>query len=76
MKSSYPQGIVLKYKALILAFICLSLSWSISFGQTTYTFNGTVNGAIDEDPLIGAAVQINGTGYGGITDFEGKYMYV
>lgn len=55
--------------------ILLSFLILVSLGVTAQ--QGTINGVVIDgafnEPLIGGTVAVEGTGVGGITDFEGKY---
>lgn len=57
-------------KKQILLF-CLALISLYSYAQTTV--RGVVTSATDREPLIGATVQVKGTGNGTITGFNGDY---
>ncbi|NMA72933.1 MAG: TonB-dependent receptor [Bacteroidales bacterium] len=57
-------------KKLILL-LCLALVGLCSYAQNTV--KGVVASATDNEPLIGATVQIKGSGTGTITDFDGNY---
>jgi len=52
---------------LLMALLCSSSLWA------QQTVSGTVTGADDDAPLIGASVVVQGTSIGTITDFEGRY---
>ena len=48
----------------------------LTFGQVlaqSQTISGTVRNAADDEPVIGASVQIKGSSKGTITDFDGKF---
>ncbi len=51
--------------------LCLALISLCSYAQTTV--KGVVTSATDNEPLIGATIQVKGTGTGTITDFDGNY---
>ena len=43
--------------------------------QSSYRFSGTITDAETQEPLIGAFVLLEGTGYGGVTDLDGNYEF-
>ena len=51
--------------------LCLALISLCSYAQTTV--KGVVTSATDKEPLIGATVQIKGSGAGTITGLDGDY---
>lgn len=53
--------------------VCLLLLSLCSYAQTL-TVKGTVTSASDKEPMIGATVQIKGTGNGSITGLDGDYI--
>ena len=53
--------------------MCLLLLSLCSYAQTL-TVKGTVTSASDKEPMIGATVQIKGTGNGSITGLDGDYI--
>ena len=58
-------------KFLLVLSICF-----IAFGQVlaqSQTISGTVLNAADDEPIIGASVQVKGTSKGTITDVDGKF---
>ena len=58
-------------KFLLLLSVCF-----IAFGQVlaqSQTISGTVLNAADDEPIIGASVQVKGTSKGTITDVDGKF---
>lgn len=60
---------------------CSLLFWALlcgglAFGQTTqYTFSGNVTDSNDGAPIPGASVYIESTTVGGVTDFDGNYVF-
>ena len=59
-------------KLLILFFVFCGFLLSASGQQRTIT--GTVTGAEDGEPVIGATVTVKGTTLGATTDMDGKYQ--
>ena len=57
--------------AVLLCFLTSSSIW----GQSQYTFNGTVTESGTNLPLSGASVFIEGTSFGTISDFDGNYSF-
>ncbi|MEM6864142.1 MAG: carboxypeptidase-like regulatory domain-containing protein, partial [Bacteroidota bacterium] len=57
--------------AVLLCFLTSSSVW----GQSQYTFNGTVTESGTNLPLSGASVFIEGTSFGTISDFDGNYSF-
>ena len=55
---------------MFLSFVCLNISAQDSGG---ITLSGTVISSEDDQPIIGAAVYIEGTQYGTTTDLDGNY---
>ena len=58
-------------KFLLVLSVCF-----IAFGQVlaqSQTISGTVLNAADDEPIIGASVQVKGTSKGTITDVDGKF---
>lgn len=58
-------------KFLLVLSVCL-----IAFGQVwaqSQTISGTVLNAADDEPVIGASIQVKGTSKGTITDVDGKF---
>ena len=58
-------------KFLLALFVCI-----LTFGQVlaeSQKISGTVLNAADEEPVIGASVQVKGTSKGTITDVDGKF---
>lgn len=58
-------------KFLLVLSVCF-----IAFGQVlaqSQTISGTVRNAADDEPIIGASVQVKGTSKGTITDIDGKF---
>ena len=56
--------------------LVLSVCMITTFGQVlaqSQTISGTVLNAEDEQPVIGASVQVKGTSKGTITDVDGKF---
>lgn len=53
--------------------VCLLLLSLCGYAQTL-TVKGIVTSASDKEPMIGATVQIKGTGNGTITGLDGDYM--
>ncbi|MEM9687402.1 MAG: SusC/RagA family TonB-linked outer membrane protein, partial [Bacteroidota bacterium] len=53
-----------------LSFFLLMLCFNLLYAQTT-TVSGTVTS--EEEPLLGAVVQVKGTTKGTVTDFDGNY---
>ena len=51
---------------------CLALTSLCSYAQTI-TVKGVVTSASDKEPMIGATVQVKGTGTGTITSIDGDY---
>lgn len=56
-----------------LLIVCLLLLSLCSYAQTL-TVKGTVTSASDKEPMIGATVQVKGTGNGSITGLDGDYI--
>ena len=52
--------------------LCLALTSLCSYAQTI-TVKGVVTSASDKEPMIGATVQVTGTGTGTITSIDGDY---
>ena len=52
--------------------LCLALTSLCSYAQTI-TVKGVVTSASDKEPMIGATVQVKGTGTGTITSIDGDY---
>lgn len=52
--------------------MCLALTSLCSYAQTI-TVKGVVTSASDKEPMIGATVQVKGTGTGTITSIDGDY---
>ena len=69
--SNSPKPKVMK-KLLILFFVFCGFLLSVSGQQRTIT--GTVTGAEDGEPVIGATVTVRGTTLGATTDMTGKYQ--
>ncbi|MBQ9184670.1 MAG: SusC/RagA family TonB-linked outer membrane protein [Bacteroidales bacterium] len=61
-------------KKLILVLFLMSVALTV-FAQNSRKFTGTVTDVLGE-PLIGAAVLVEGTTEGAVTDFDGKYELV
>ncbi|MDL2255196.1 TonB-dependent receptor [Parabacteroides sp. OttesenSCG-928-K15] len=59
-------------KKLTYLLLCLTLSIGLANAQTR-TVTGTVTSAEDGEPVIGASIQVKGTSFGNITDFNGKF---
>ena len=59
------------YKKLCIVLTLLFLSYGAATAQTT--ISGTVFSADDNEPLIGANVQVEGTGKKAVTDIDGKF---
>ncbi len=55
---------------MFLSFVCLNISAQDSGG---ITLSGTVISSEDDQPVIGAAVYVEGTQYGTTTDLDGNY---
>lgn len=55
---------------MFLSFVCLNISAQDSGG---ITLSGTVISSEDDQPIIGAAVYVEGTQYGTTTDLDGNY---
>ena len=58
-------------KFLLFMSVCM-----LTFGQVlaqSQTISGTVLNAADDEPVIGASVQVKGTSRGTITDVDGKF---
>ena len=60
----------LKLKLTLMVLLLLNIA---VFAQDGYTLNGKVSDA-ENIPLIGASVQVEGTGSGVITDVDGSYQ--
>ena len=58
-------------KILLVLSVCL-LAIGQVWGQSQ-TISGTVRNAADDEPVIGASVQVKGTSRGTITDVDGKF---
>src|SRR5690625_7722208 len=54
-------------------FLFLLLGTSTSFLQAQTEVTGTVTSAADNQPLLGATVQVQGAQRGTTTDFDGNY---
>ena len=61
----------MKLKVMFL-FACLFLSIGIAIAQSSNA-TGRVLSAEDNEPIVGATVQIEGTDTGTITDLDGKF---
>ena len=61
----------MKLKIMFL-FACLFLSIGIAIAQSSNA-TGRVLSAEDNEPIVGATVQIEGTDTGTITDLDGKF---
>lgn len=61
-------------KFVVLVMIML-MAQTIGFGAalSAKTVTGTVTSSIDNEPLIGATIQVEGTQVGTVTDFEGNF---
>lgn len=59
-----------KKRIAVLAFLFLFMG--IAFAQTS-TIRGTVYSADDKAPIIGASVQVEGTGAAAVTNFDGQF---
>ena len=55
---------------LVLSFCVLAIGQVLAQSQT---ISGTVLNAADDQPVIGASIQIKGTSKGTITDIDGKF---
>lgn len=62
----------LKFRLVLFALMVTTLS---AFGQSQYTFTGTVTEAGTDLPLAGASVFIENTSFGTVTDFDGNYSF-
>ncbi len=58
-----------------LALFVLLASTLSAFGQSQYTFTGTVTETGTDFPLAGASVFIENTSFGTVTDFDGNYSF-
>ncbi|WP_222984583.1 SusC/RagA family TonB-linked outer membrane protein [Flagellimonas meishanensis] len=47
----------------------------VAFGQSQYTFNGTVTESGTNVPISGASVYVQGTAFGAVSDFDGNYNF-
>ncbi|MFD0861361.1 SusC/RagA family TonB-linked outer membrane protein [Sungkyunkwania multivorans] len=59
---------------LFLVTLTLLMCFSIK-AQNTYSISGTVTDEESGTPLPGASILIDGTSYGGISDFDGNYKF-
>ncbi len=55
--------------------ISLIVCGSWVFGQTEYTFTGNVIDGGDSNPIPGVSVFLENTSFGGVTDFDGNYVF-
>ena len=62
----------LKFRLVLFALMVSTLS---AFGQSQYTFTGTVTETGTNLPLAGASVFIENTSFGTVTDFDGNYSF-
>ena len=62
----------LKFVALVMTML---MAQAIGFGAalSAKTVTGTVTSSVDNEPLIGATIQVEGTQVGAVTDFEGNF---
>ena len=62
----------LKFVALVMTML---MAQAIGFGAalSAKTVTGTVTSSVDNEPLIGATIQVEGTQIGAVTDFEGNF---
>ncbi|TAI49285.1 SusC/RagA family TonB-linked outer membrane protein [Flagellimonas allohymeniacidonis] len=63
-----------KIRFRLLMVLLLAIS-PVTFGQSQYTFSGTVTESGTNVPISGASVFIQGTSFGTITDFDGNYNF-
>lgn len=61
-------------KKLTYLLLCLCISIGIATAQTT-RITGTVIGAEDGEPVIGASIVVKGTMTGTVTDYDGKFTF-
>lgn len=58
-------------KKIVLAFLALVMSCQL-FAQSKLT--GTIlDGSMNNEPLIGASIIVEGTGTGGVSDMDGNF---
>jgi hypothetical protein len=58
------------------SFFAVSFLVSLAFGGSTGKIAGVVKDNKSGDPIVGANVRLEGTNYGGATDFDGKYFII
>ncbi|WP_373517089.1 SusC/RagA family TonB-linked outer membrane protein [Pricia sp.] len=56
-------------------FLLLMASSSWAFGQTEYTFTGNITDSGNNAPIPGVSVFLDNTSFGGVTDFDGNYVF-
>lgn len=64
----------MKYKTLYNLLILLFLSLSVSYAQRKYTVSGVIRQSKDNKPLPRAAIYVDETGYGTLSDTLGRYL--
>ncbi|BDW93284.1 SusC/RagA family TonB-linked outer membrane protein [Flagellimonas marinaquae] len=62
----------LRFRLVLFALLVSTLS---AFGQSQYTFSGTVTETGTNLPLAGASVFIENSSFGTVTDFDGNYTF-
>ena len=58
--------------ALVLYLVCCNFGFA---QETEYSFTGTIVDGTDELPLSGVSVYLENTAFGGVTDFDGNYIF-
>jgi len=71
-KSSFRKGKTICIPILFMVLVCSGFA----FGQAQeYSFSGNVSDNNDGSPIPGVSVFLEGTTYGGVTDFDGNYTF-
>jgi len=64
---------VIKSRMRLLLFISMACCASQVWSQQTYSIRGSVSNQVNNEPLVGATIQIVGTTFGALTDVDGNY---
>ncbi|NAY90509.1 SusC/RagA family TonB-linked outer membrane protein [Muricauda sp. JGD-17] len=62
----------IRFRLLLVVLLAIS---PVAFGQSQYTLSGTVTESGTNVPVSGASVYLQGTAFGGVTDFDGNYSF-